>query len=94
MEDRQASDGFSYFTVNIAAWPIDPRGCGRGLLDNVRGQTGAAEGSDWRCVHNIVTFKVSNFYNAPKHIQDAIWLASPNGNTVAQCGHGIDIDGR
>ena len=85
-----AIDGFNYFRVYPADWPKDPRGCGRGILDNLRGQMGRAAILDWRCEDRnyptSVHFKVSTVFGdvGPK-AEKAIQLASPGGNATVDC---------
>ena len=76
----------SYATFNVTTfgWIIDPRGCSRGLLDNLRGQVGRGEAREWTCDYSpdqastFTTFRVSNdVQDSGRHVQDAIYLASP-----------------
>ena len=92
------SDGFNYFDVKLPGWPADPRGCGRGLLDNLRGQTSGGSVLDWRCDNSsnstIVTFKLSTIYaEAGPRAAKAIQLASPGGNLMLDCAY-HDTGGR
>ena len=74
-------------------WPSDPRGCGRGLLDNVRGRTSGAEGANWICtkdgINEVATFQISSIYrDAGNRVQDAIYLASQDNHLSRECKRG------
>ena len=82
--------GYNYFGVSTRNWPSDPRGCGRGVLDNIRGQTTGAEASHWNCRTDILeehmNFRVSTIYpDAGPRVAEAIRLASPGGNVTVEC---------
>ncbi len=82
------ADRYTRFTVKTYGWPVDGRGCGRGLLDNVRGQAGSGEGNTWKCDYPAgdqavtrSTFRIGSAVDDPmRRVQDAIYLASPGGH--------------
>ena len=94
--DFPVFNGFNFFDVWTVGWPENERGCERGILDNVRGQTSGAEGGNWRCeeipgngdgrtVHRM-SFTVSTAYlKAGTSVSNAIKLASPGGDLGVAC---------
>ena len=80
---------FNHFQVSAGLWPKQPDGCGKGILDNLRGQTSATAIIDWTCDDSSdvtdITFKLStNFRDAATNVGTALQLASP-GNMPTDC---------
>ncbi|KAI9827502.1 MAG: hypothetical protein M1832_004852 [Thelocarpon impressellum] len=74
----------SYY-LQLNNWPQDPRGCGRGLLDNLRGQCGII--TNWECEYTNdttarPTFKTMNLASKENCVRDAVYLASPETSRV------------
>ena len=91
-------EGYEYvYTVGLGNWTVDARGCGRGLLDNLRGQCGAV--SDWECQNfpstlvsgvddsDSVSFALSTV-TRKKCVKDALYLASGGQVEGVDCADG------
>lgn len=68
------------YGVYLDGWGQDKDGCGKGILDNLRGQCWGVE--KWECEHWGPGVKVT--FRVPGGLQgcalDGIWLASPHDN--------------
>ena len=93
-EGDPISAGVNYFDVAVYNWPANPRGCGRGVLDNVRGKTTSAEATYWSCRSQshlfdsdfFMSFGVSIVYrDAGARVAEAVRLASPGQNVTVDC---------
>lgn len=71
--------GTSRYTINLHNWPQDQRGCGRGTLDNLRGQCSIIEA--WTCDYTdpahtnaTISFNIASIH--PNCVKDAVYLSS------------------
>ncbi|KAK0100629.1 hypothetical protein ONS95_007084 [Cadophora gregata] len=92
-ERFRSPSGIFQYTIWTAGWgnsdDTSPKGCGSGVLDNLRGQCGGGTAiNSWKCYHvyenphdTRMTFQF-NTWTVPsggsKCVQDAIRLASPS----------------
>lgn len=78
--DSDVNTGLAgHYIVTLVDWGNDPRGCGRGVLDNLRGQCGDVD--EWVCDTRENNGAFMTFYlSGPRKahcLKDAVWLASP-----------------
>jgi hypothetical protein len=71
-----------FFQIYLSTWGQDTDGCGKGLLDNLRGQCGVV--NQWGCDPMADNSAYVTFWLAltiPSHcVENAIWIASPSGD--------------
>lgn len=68
------------YAIYLDGWGRDTERCGKGALDNLRGQCGDVQ--HWECKHwgnngVVLTFYLGTAWRA-KCVLDAMWLASPH----------------
>lgn len=83
--DSDVATGLAgHYFVTLQDWGggEDPRGCGRGLLDNLHGHCGDVD--EWECDARDGGGAFATFYlSGPRYahcLNDAVWAASPPDN--------------
>ncbi|KAH8748433.1 hypothetical protein F5883DRAFT_653135 [Diaporthe sp. PMI_573] len=73
--------GTGYYAIYLDGWGQETAGCGRGALDNIRGQCNDVQ--NWECIFwgtgVLLTFYLSGAPRS-KCAVNAMWLASPKGH--------------